>query len=189
MLKGEKCFSSKCPMEKRGVPPGQRPTRRRKISEHALQLREKQKARYTYGMLERQFRRFFHQAERRPGITGENFIELLERRLDNVVYRLNFASSRSQARQIVRHGHISLNGRKVDIPSSLIKLGDVIAWREEKKRTELYHRVVEEIQDKAVPDWLSVDKENISGKVIAIPTSDQISVNFSEKTIVGYYSR
>ena len=190
MLKGEKCVTSKCPLQKRGGPTRQFRTRRRlKISEYRLQLQEKQKARYTYGVLERQFRKLFNEAEKHPGITDENLIQLLERRLDNVVYRLGFASSRSQARQVVRHGHIALNGRKTDIPSCLVKPGDTIAWREEKAKTELYKLVVEEIQGKEGPSWLALDKEKVSGRVIAIPNADEVNVNFSGKAIVEYYSR
>ena len=160
MLKGERCPTPKCPLEKRNVPPGGRSLSRRRsrISDRGLQLREKQKVRFCYGVLERQFRRFFSEAKKGHGTTGDNFLILLERRLDNVVYRLGFADSRAQARQIVRHGHIVVNGRKTDIPSFLVKSGDVIKWRDASTKTEYYKRVAEEIKETFVPSWLSLDK-------------------------------
>jgi small subunit ribosomal protein S4 len=191
MLKGEKCATPKCPLEKRNAPPGgHRPTRRRRqISDRGLQLREKQKVRFSYGVLERQFRRFFAEAKKGPSATGENLLILLERRLDNVVYRLGFADSRAQARQIVRHGHITVNDRKTDIPSFLVKSGNVIKWREASKKTEYYKRVAEEIEGKIVPNWLSLDKESMTGKVLNLPGKDDIEAGFGEKAIVEYYSR
>jgi len=154
-----------------------------------LQLREKQKARYTYGTLERQFRRIFTQAERQAGITGENLLVLLERRLDNVVYRLGFADSRSQARQLVRHGHIMLNGRKTDIPSCLVKEGDTISWREGSSKTEYYKQLAQDIEAKTVLNWLNLDRQNLVGQVLSLPTPDEIDVRFNGKAIVEYYSR
>jgi small subunit ribosomal protein S4 len=191
MLKGEKCSTPKCPLEKRSTPAGRRPlTRgRSRISERGIQLREKQKLRFSYGILERQFRKFFGQAKKGLGTTGENLLILLERRLDNVVYRLGFADSRAQARQIVRHGHIMVNGRKTDIPSFLVKSGDVVKWREESKKNEYYKRLAEEIDDKFIPDWLSLDKESITGRVLNLPGKDDIELGFNEKAIVEYYSR
>lgn len=189
MLKGEKCSSPKCPLERRNVPPGGRPRSRRRISDRGLQLREKQKVRFAYGVLERQFRRFFAEAMKAPGITAENLLILLERRLDNIVYRLGFADSRAQARQIVRHGHILVNGRRVDIPSYLVKLGDVITWRESSARTEYYKRLVEEIKSRTTPSWLSLDEERMIGNVLALPSKDDIDSKFDGKTIVEYYSR
>jgi len=167
MLKGERCTTQKCALERRKMPPGQQrlKRRRKKMSDRGLQLMEKQKARRSYGVLEKQFRRHFAEAERRPGITGENLLRILEMRLDNVVYRLGFADSRRQARQIVRHRHITLNGRRTDIPSCAVKSGDVIAWREGSTGTEYYKMVVERIQDKIVPSWLSLDRENLRGQV------------------------
>jgi len=159
------------------------------MSDRGLQLREKQKARYTYGVLERQFRKFFAEAERISGVTGENLLVLLERRLDNVVYRLGFASSRPQARQLVRHGHFLLNGRKTDIPSCLVKSGDAIAWRDRSTQSEYYKTLVQEIEDQTVPGWLTLDKQQLAGRVLALPTSDDIEVKFDEKAIVEYYSR
>jgi len=159
------------------------------ISERGLQLREKQKVRFSYGVLERQFRRVFVEAKRGSGTTGENLLILLERRLDNVVYRLGFADSRAQARQVVRHGHIVVNGRKTDIPSFLVKEGDVIKWREASKKTEYYKRIAEEIEEKMIPNWLSLDKESMTGRVLSLPVKDDIEAVFNEKAIVEYYSR
>ena len=189
MLKGERCATRKCAMERRNLPPGQQRPRRRKMSDRGLQLREKQKARHTYGVLERQFRRHFAEAQRRPGITGENLLQILEMRLDNIVYRLGFADSRGQARQLVRHGHITLNGCKTDIPSCAVKAGDVIAWEEKSTNTGHYKMVTEQIQDKIVPQWLSLDQENLSGQVLAPPSRIDIDPRFDEKAIVEYYSR
>lgn len=187
MLKGERCATPKCAMERKR--PGQRFTRRRKVSDRGLQLREKQKARYTYGLLERQFRRLFSEAEKSPGVTGETLLQLLERRLDNVVYRLGFADSRSQARQIVRHGHILVNGRKVNIPSYLVKEGNVVAWKERSTKTALYHQVGESLEGKIVPVWLSLDKSTLTGKVVTLPSRNDIDAKFDDKVIVEYYSR
>lgn len=191
MLKGERCPTPKCPLEKRNVPPGGRSLSRRRsrISDRGLQLREKQKVRFCYGVLERQFRRFFSEAKKGHGTTGDNFLILLERRLDNVVYRLGFADSRAQARQIVRHGHIVVNGRKTDIPSFLVKSGDVIKWRDASTKTEYYKRVAEEIEGKFVPSWLSLDKESMTGRVLNLPGKDDIEAVFNAKAIVEYYSR
>jgi len=191
MLKGDRCFTSKCALERRNVPPGYKgiTKRRPKKSDRGLQLQEKQKARYTYGLLERQFRKFFAEAERLPGVTGENLLILLERRLDNVVYRLGFASSRSQARQLVRHGHILLNGRKTDIPSCLVRPGNVISWREGSTKTEYYKTLVQEIEGRTIPGWLTLDKQKLVGQVVNLPTAEDIEVKFDEKAIVEYYSR
>lgn len=188
-LKGDRCFTPKCSVDKRPKPPGQQSRRRPKISDRGLQLREKQKARYSYGILERQFRRLFSEAERQAGITGENLLVLLERRLDNVVYRLGFADSRSQARQLVRHGHISLNGRKTNIPSCLVKEGDTISWREGSTKTEYYKQLAQTIEAKTVLGWLSLDKKNLVGQILSLPTPDDIEATFNGKTIVEYYSR
>ncbi len=189
MLKGVRCTTRKCAMERRNLPPGQQRPRRRKISDRGLQLREKQKARQSYGVLERQFRRHFAEAEKRPGITGENLLQILEMRLDNVVYRLGFADSRRQARQIVSHGHITLNGRRTDIPSCIVKAGDVIDWSEKSTGAEYYKMVAEQIPDKIVPSWLSLDREKLSGQVLAPPSRSDIDLRIDEKLIVQYYSR
>jgi small subunit ribosomal protein S4 len=188
-LKGSRCFTPKCALDKRPKPPGQQLGRRRRISDRGLQLREKQKARYTYGILESQFRRSFTRAERQAGITGENLAVLLERRLDNVVYRLGFADSRSQARQLVRHGHIMLNGRKTNIPSCLVKEGDTISWREGSQKTEYYKQLAATIEAKAVLNWLSLDRQTLVGQVLSLPTPEETDAKFDGKAIVEYYSR
>jgi len=159
------------------------------MSDRGLQLRQKQKARYSYGILERQFRRMFAQAEKQPGITGDNLLVLLERRLDNVVYRLGFADSRAQGRQLVQHGHIVLNGHKTNIPSCLVKEGDTIGWREGSTKTEYYKQLVETIKGKTVPDWLSLDRENLVGQVLSLPTPEDAEAKFEGKSIVEFYSR
>jgi len=189
LLRGSRCFTPKCSVDKRPKPPGQQVGRRQKLSDRGLQLREKQKARYTYAILERQFRKIFAHAERQAGITGENLIVLLERRLDNVVYRLGFADSRSQARQLVQHGHIVLNGRKTNIPSCLVKEGDTISWRAESTKTEYYKQLVQSIEAKSVLSWLSLDKQTLVGQVLSLPTPDDIEATFNGKAIVEYYSR
>jgi len=189
MLKGERCFTPKCALDRRARPPGQHQRQYRRVSGRGLQLREKQKARYTYGILERQFRRFFAQAEKQRGITGENLLVLLERRLDNMVYRLGFADSRSQARQLVQHGHILLNGRRTNIPSCLVKEGDTISWREESTKTEYFKMIRQSIEAKSVPSWLSLDKQNLVGQVLSLPTPDDVEAKFEVKGIVEYYSR
>jgi len=189
-LKGSRCFTPKCAIDKRPKPPGQTTTRRRRrFSDRALQLREKQKARYSYGTLERQFRKIFGLAEKQAGITGENLLVLLERRLDNVVYRLGFADSRAQARQIVRHGHIMLNGRKTNIPSCLVKEGDTIGWREGSQKTEYYKQLLQDIESKQVLNWLSLDRKNLVGQVLSLPTPEEIDARFDGKAVIEYYSR
>ncbi len=190
LLKGSRCFTPKCAIDKRPKPPGQQTSRRRRrFSDRALQLREKQKARYSYGTLERQFRKTFLNAERQAGITGENLLVLLERRLDNVVYRLGFADSRAQARQLVQHGHIMLNGRKTNIPSCLVKEGDTIGWREGSNKTEYYKQLVQDIEAKTVLNWLSLDKQTMVGQVLSLPTPEEVDAKFDSKAIVEYYSR
>lgn len=190
MLKGDRCFTPKCAVDRRGNPPGQQTSRRRRrVSDRGLQLREKQKARYSYGILERQFQRLFRESTRQSGITAENLLVLLERRLDNVVYRLGFADSRAQARQLVRHGHIMLNGRKTNIPSCLVKDGDTISWRQESTNTEYYKQLVQTIEAKTVLNWLSLDKENLTGQLISLPTPEDIEAKFKGQSIVEYYSR
>lgn len=189
MLKGSRCFGPKCAMDRRPKPPGQQPMRRRRLSDRGVQLREKQKARYSYGILEKQFRRFFSQAQSQSGITGENLLVLLERRLDNVVYRLGFADSRAQARQLVRHGHIMLNKRKTDIPSALVKEGDTISWKESSNKTEYYKQLTASIESKAIPGWLSLDMDKLTGQVVSLPTPDDVEVKVEWQSIVEYYSR
>ena len=189
-LKGTRCETPKCAIDKRPKPPGQGTSRRRRrFSDRALQLREKQKARYSYGTLERQFHKTFTLAERQAGITGENLLVLLERRLDNVVYRLGFADSRPQARQLVRHGHILVNDRRNNVPSSLVKEGDTIKWREGSQKTEYYKQLVEDIESKTVLNWLSLDRQNMIGQVISLPTPEEIDARFDGKAVIEYYSR
>jgi len=188
MLKGDKCIT-KCTLDKRPKPPGPQLGRRRRISDRGLQLREKQKVRHSYGMLERQFRRFFTEAERQPGITGENLLVLLERRLDNVIYRLGFADSRAQARQLVQHGHIILNGCKTDIPSCLVKEGDTITWHERSKKKEYYKQRLQSIGGQAVAGWLSLDKQKLIGQVLSLPTPDDVEIKFDIASVVEHYSR
>ncbi len=185
MLKGDRCLTPKCAMERRRRIPG----RRRRVSDRGLQLIEKQKVRYSYGVLERQFRRVFAQAEKQLGITGENLLVLLEKRLDNVAYRLGFADSRAQARQLVQHGHIMLNGRKTDIPSCLVKEGDTISWKESSTKTEYYKQLVESIEAKSVASWLNLNRQNLVGQVLSLPTPDEIGATWDGKAIVEYYSR
>lgn len=191
MLKGDRCFSSKCAMERKATHPGVHGTgrRRAKKSDRGIQLEEKQKARFIYGLFERQFRKSFAEAERQPGITGDNLVVLLERRLDNVAFRLGFADSRAQARQLVRHGHILLNGRKTDIPSCLVKVGDEISWRAGSTKTEYYKIMVETIGDKVVPAWLELETDKMIGRVRALPAREDVEVKFDGKAIVEFYSR
>ncbi len=189
-LKGSRCFTPKCTVDKRPKPPGQLAGRRRqKLSDRGLQLREKQKARYTYGTLERQFKKTFIQAERQPGITGDNLLVILERRLDNVLYRLGFADSRPQARQLVLHGHIMLKGHKTNIPSCLVQEGDTISWREGSTKTEYYKQLSQSIEAKTVLGWLSLDKQTLSGQILSLPTPGDLETNLDGKAIVEYYSR
>ncbi|MHB1159779.1 MAG: 30S ribosomal protein S4 [Chloroflexota bacterium] len=188
-LKGDKCFTPKCPVERRAYAPGEHGQRRRKVSEYGTQLREKQKIRSIYGVLERQFRKSFEEAERRPGITGENLLQLLEMRLDNVVYRMGWASSRPQARQLVRHGHFKLRGRKTDIPSAQVKLGDVISVHEGSRDDEYFQTVIPSMAKKTIPKWLSLDPDGMSGRVLAAPAREEIDTAVSEQLVVEFYSR
>ncbi len=189
MLKGDRCFGPKCAAERRAKPPGPHMSQRRRLSDRAVQLREKQKAKYSYGLFERQFKRFFADAEKRIGITGENLVVLLERRLDNVVYKLGFADSRAQARQVILHGHILVNDHRTNIPSYLVNEGDTIKWREGSRKTEYYKTLVESIKAKTVPAWLSLDRENIAGQVVALPSIDVLEVKFEPTSVVEWYSR
>lgn len=189
-LKGERCVGPKCAFERRPAPPGQQKFgRRRRVSDRALQLREKQRARVTYGLMESQFRRYYRDAVRRAGVTGETLLRLLEQRLDNVVYRLGFADSRAQARQVVRHGHIALNGRVTDIPSCAVKIGDEIVWSPKGQRTELFKIMQEGMQSKEIPDWLGVDAASMAGRVVAQPDVAQVGAKFDPAVIVEFYSR
>jgi len=189
-LKGDRCYSEKCAVERRPFPPGSHGQgRRQKPSEYGLQLREKQKTRRVYGVLEKQFRNYFVAADRQQGITGENLLVLLERRLDNVVFRLGFAASRKEARQLVNHGHFTVNGRKVSIPSYLIRVGDVIQVKEGSKESPKFAEIKEQAAYKTPPEWLSVDVENLTGTVLAYPIREQIDTAVNEQLIVELYSR
>ncbi len=189
MLKGDKCVT-KCTLDKRPAPPGHHAAgRRRKLSDRALQLREKQKARYSYGVLEKQFVRYYEDAVRLPGVTGQNLIRLLELRLDNIVYKTGFADSLKQARQLVRHGHIVVNGRKTDIPSAATKPGDVIGWSPTSRKTEYFKYARENMSSKSVPGWLNVDREQMTGRVVSAPAPTEIEAKFDPAVIVEYYSR
>ena len=188
-LKGDKCFT-KCTFDKRPQPPGDAARgRRRKVSDRALQLREKQKAKAVYMVLEKQFRHYYEEAQRREGITGENLVRLLEMRLDNVVYRLGFADSRNQARQMVNHGLIAVNGRKLDIPSAQIRLTDQVSFSPRGQKSELFTVVKDNISRKQVPGWLSLDPGQMAGRVLAKPTLVEAEPLFSPNVIVEYYSR
>lgn len=189
-LKGDKCLSDKCPVKKRPYPPGQAAQRRgRKISDYGQQLREKQRTRRIYGVLERQFRREFEIAERQQGPTGENLLKVLESRLDNVVYRLGFGDSRAQARQLVTHGHFDLNGRKTDIPSALVRAGDVISVRPQSRESEYFKVVAEKLARHETPPWLTLDAANMTGRVVRPPLREEIDMQINEPLIVEFYSR
>ena len=188
-LKGERCYTDKCSIERRNYPPGEHGQARPKFSEYSIQLREKQKLRRIYGVLEGQFRRYFAMADRAKGVTGEALLQLLERRLDNVVYRLGFATSRSEARQLVRHGHFAVNGRKVDIPSYLIHAGDGITTRERSRKITRIAEALELAQRRGVPEWLELTPEAFAGRVKALPTRAELTMPINEKLIVELYSK
>lgn len=189
-LKGDRCMSPKCAIDRNNTRPGQHgQARQRKQSGFATQLREKQKVRRTYGILERQFSRQFDIAAHKPGKTSDNFFQLLETRLDNVVYRLGFADSRSQARQLVSHGHFQVNGRKTDIPSAIVKQGDMITVRDHSKGTEYFKTRTLVLAQKSVPRWLRVDPAALAGQVLTLPTPEDIAAPFNEALVVEYYKR
>lgn len=189
-LKGERCFTPKCAVDKRGRGgPGMHGAKRRKMSDYGTQLREKQKARRIYGILEKQFSKHFDEAKRIPGSTGERLLQVLEMRLDNIVYRMGFADSRSQARQIVRHGHFSVNGRATDIPSYITKAGDVIAVLENSRNKEYFKVVAEVILKKDVPGWISLEGKALSGRILNIPNRDEMDLSIKEQLIVEHYNR
>ncbi|MBS4021461.1 MAG: 30S ribosomal protein S4 [Dethiobacter sp.] len=189
-LKGERCYTEKCAVDRRTYPPGQHGQgRRSKPSEYGLQLREKQKARRIYGVLESQFRKYFKEADRRKGITGENLLQLLESRLDNVVYRLGFALSRPEARQLVRHGHVDVNGRRVSIPSYLLRPGDSISVRDTSRDKARFKDLSELLRTQGTVDWLEVDRTNLSGKFVRFPSREEIDIPITEHLIVELYSR
>ncbi len=190
-LKGERCFSPRCAVEKRKRPPGDHVPRRRRASDWALQLREKQKARFSYGVLERQFRMYFETAKESPGVTGDVLLQLLERRLDNVVYRLSFAESRRQGRQLVAHGHFTVNGRKVNIPSFRVGEGDVVAWRrvDADSRPAFVAVLTDGIPRRPVPSWLALDVDNLKGEMLSLPDPTEIDSGVDPRLIVEFYSR
>ncbi|HEY8425477.1 MAG TPA: 30S ribosomal protein S4 [Limnochordales bacterium] len=188
-LKGDRCYSEKCALERRNYAPGQHGQIRRKPTEYGLHLREKQRLRRYYGLMEGQFRRIFQQAARRKGVTGEALLQLLELRLDNVVYRLGFAQSRRQARQLVSHGHFTVNGRKVDVPSYRLRPGDVVGVREGSKDVALIRDNVAASGGRGVPSWLELAPERLEGRVLAVPSRDQIDAPVHEHLVVEHYSR
>jgi small subunit ribosomal protein S4 len=189
-LKGERCYKEKCAIERRNAPPGQHgAARRRKVRAYGLQLREKQKLRRVYGLLEGQFRRTFKEASRRKGVTGDSLLQLLELRLDNVVYSLGFATSRNQARQLVRHGHINVDGRRVNIPSYRVRSGQEIAVREKSRKNEQIREAIEFAQGRGIPSWLELDSDALQGKVIEQPVREDIRFPIQEQLIVELYSR
>ncbi|HEV8376906.1 MAG TPA: 30S ribosomal protein S4 [Candidatus Polarisedimenticolia bacterium] len=188
-LKGDRCFSEKCAVEKRRFAPGQHGKRRTKVQGYGIQLREKQKVKRIYGMLEKQFRLAYQKAVRSRGVTGEVLLQLLERRLDNVVLKLGFASSRYQARQIISHGHLRVNERKVDVPSFLVKPGDVISLKDRIRKNTFLLAAVDHTRARGIPDWLSLDADHLKGTVVALPARDSITLPIQEQMIIELYSK
>ena len=188
-LKGDRCLTDKCAVARRATVPGQHGAGRKTIKEYGLQHREKRTARRYYGVQEKQFREYYEKADKKAGVTGENMLTILECRLDNVVYRMGLASSRKEARQMVRHAHFTLNGKKVDIPSIICKVGDVIALREKSKSSEKFKMLVETSETAVIPKWLEIDHANATAKVIALPKRDDIDFPFEEQLIVELYSK
>ncbi len=189
VLKGERCMTGKCALDRRSTAPGQHGAANKKVREYGMQLREKQKTKRYYGVLEKPFANYYAEAERKPGMSGENLLILLERRLDNVVYRMGMADSRKQARQMVLHGHFTLNGKKVTIPSISVKVGDVIAIKETSRDLATVKGLIEGAASKLTPKWLEVNKENATAKVVALPARDDIDFDFNEQLIVELYSK
>jgi len=192
-LKGARCLSPKCAIEKRNFPPGQHGKegqfRRNRSSDYLLQLREKQKARRVYGVLEAQFRRYYRQALKSRGVTGQVMLQMLERRLDNVVYRLGFASNRAQARNLVTHGHFNVNGRRTDVPSLIVEPGDVVEVRPGSQRRPYFRDLKASDEARSVPSWLSAETATLTGKVVRLPAREEIDANLNEQLIVEFYSR
>jgi small subunit ribosomal protein S4 len=189
-LKGERCYTEKCAIEKRNLPPGQHgKLRKAKLVGYGLQLREKQKVKRIYGVLENQFRRYFEMADRTRGITGETLLQLLERRLDNVIYRMGLATSRAQGRQLVLHGHFLVNGRKVDVPSYSVKAGDQISVRGTSAQNATIQHAIEEVKGRGIPAWLSFDAGQMTGRISSLPTREQINLPVQEQLIVELYSK
>ena len=188
-LKGERCFTPRCAFERRRTPPGDQSRRRRRPSEYGIHLLEKQKAKYIYGVLESQFRRYMTEAFNSPGITGVNLLRSLERRFDNVIFLLGFADSRKQARQLVRHGHFAVNGTKNDIPSYQVSAGDEITWKEQVKTTDFFKERTQDIPKRPIPAWLSLDQSEMKGTVNALPAEEDLQQNINSRLIVEFYSR
>ena len=188
-LKGERCTSGKCALDRRSTAPGQHGAANKKQREYGMQLREKQKTRRYYGILEKQFKNYYEEAARKEGMTGENLLKLIERRLDNVVYTMGFASSRKEARQLVRHGHFTLNGKNVNIPSLIVKAGDVVALKEKSRSSAKFVALAETLGDKIVPQWIEVNASNMSAKIVALPTREDVQFPFNEQLIVELYSK
>lgn len=188
-LKGERCYGNKCAISRRAYAPGQHGAQRKKLSEYGVQLREKQKAKRFYGLLESQFRKYFEMASRKKGITGELLLQILETRLDNVVYRMGFATTRAEARQLVTHGHFEVNGKRVNIPSYLVKVNDTISVCEKSRKSVRFKEILDVTGSKVVPKWLEVDQENLTGKVVALPTREDIDLQVQEHLIVELYSK
>lgn len=188
-LKGDRCYTDKCAIARRSYAPGQHGQRRKKLSEYGIQLREKQKARRYYGVLESQFKKYFEMANKKQGITGENLLSILETRLDNVIYRIGFAMSRSEARQLVRHSHFMINGKKINIPSYLVKVGDVITVKENSRTSAKIKNIVESTEGKIIPKWLDANIANFEAKVINEPDREDIDLPIEEHLIVELYSK
>lgn len=188
-LKGDRCYTDKCAIERRKYGPGQHGQRRKKLSDYAIQLREKQKAKEIYNVLERQFKRYFYMAEKKKGATGSNLLQLLERRLDNVVFRLGFATNRRQARQLVSHGHFTVNGRAVNIPSFLVRPGDVISLKESSKKLDIIQENIAKVEHRGIPSWMEVDVNNLNGRILHLPSREEIALPLQEQLIVELYSK
>ncbi|OGW39907.1 MAG: 30S ribosomal protein S4 [Nitrospirae bacterium RBG_13_39_12] len=188
-LKGDRCYTDKCAVDRRKYPPGQHGQGYRKLSDYGFQLREKQKVRKIYGLLERQFRRYFYEAERRKGITGEILLQLIERRLDNIVYRMGFAPNRRRARQIISHGHILVNSKKVNLPSYTVKGGDLVSVKESSREMPEIIESISKVEHRGIPAWVEIDSVNLIGKVLHIPSRDEIQLPVQEQLIVELYSK
>ncbi|HYB20499.1 MAG TPA: 30S ribosomal protein S4 [Thermodesulfobacteriota bacterium] len=188
-LKGDRCYSDKCAVERRGYPPGQHGQGRAKFSNYGVQLREKQKVKRMYGLMEKQFRNFFSKAERQKGITGTNLLLLLERRLDNLVYRLGFANSRNEGRQLVLHSHFTVNGKKVNIPSYLVKVGEVVELCEKSRKISKIGESLEAVARRGIPSWLELQKEQFRGRLVSLPAREDLTMPIKEQLIVELYSK
>lgn len=189
LLKGDRCFGDKCSIKRRASAPGQHGNARKKLSEYAIQLREKQKVKRFYGVLEKQFRKYFYIASKQKGITGENLLKLLERRFDNVIYRIGLAGSRKEARQLVTHEHFTINGKKVNIPSYILKVGDIISLKESSRESTKFASLIELAETKAIPEWIEFDVKNLTAKIVNIPSREDIDLEIKEHLIVELYSK